>query len=143
MKTALPDIATLIPHRPPMRFVNAITRFEGDHATVTAEVTRDNPFARDDTLHPIVTLEHMAQSVAAWLELSPWGDGEVRTGFLIAVKRFELAVQTLTLPCALTINVENLWNDGTLGEFSCVVNTGTELVSRGNLTVLRHAKSHD
>ena len=61
-----PDIASLVPHRPPLLLLDALEDIQGNRMRARFTVRADNIFLRDDgTLEDVALLEAMAQSFAA------------------------------------------------------------------------------
>lgn len=90
---SFPPLDQLIPHRPPMRFVDEIVGdVDGDfvcHGRIPAA------FAVDGRASPLLALELGAQAAAvlAALDRSPGGGAEARRGYLVSIRpaAFELA----------------------------------------------------
>jgi predicted hotdog family 3-hydroxylacyl-ACP dehydratase len=85
------DIEKLIPHRAPMRLVQAITRID-DESIETASVVQDSwPTARDGCVRTLVLIELVAQTAAA---LQGWRERHDREsgagGLLVGVHEAKL-----------------------------------------------------
>ena len=86
-----PPIAKLVPHGPPVRALERLREWEPGRAVCEVRVTRSLPFVHDDRLASVITLEYMAQAVAACLGHEAYvGRGaEVRVGMLIGVRQIQ------------------------------------------------------
>jgi predicted hotdog family 3-hydroxylacyl-ACP dehydratase len=101
-----PDIETLIPHRAPMRWIDALT----DHTETTANATTcfradhfavNNGFALESAL-----VECIAQTVAAalgWRTATSGPTGAPANGMLVSVSNFRIHAQP---PLDKTLNIE-------------------------------------
>jgi 3-hydroxyacyl-[acyl-carrier-protein] dehydratase len=78
----------LIPHRPPMRLIDALTDFREQAGTLKAVVRSDSPLTRKDgTLEEVGLVEMLAQAYAALKGYEDRLGGEaVKRGFLVGVR---------------------------------------------------------
>ncbi len=94
-----PSIDDLIPHRPPMRFVERIL-CEAEHgATCLARVPRDCALVSRGETPTFVALEAAAQTAAAWeahRRSREAGLGGARVGYLVSLK--DVVVHRGTIP---------------------------------------------
>jgi predicted hotdog family 3-hydroxylacyl-ACP dehydratase len=85
-------------------------------------VREQAPFVVDGELGTSMTIEHMAQAVAACLGYEAFQGGVgVRVGMIIACKRFEALVPALDVGDELVIAVERIRGNETLSHFDCHV----------------------
>jgi predicted hotdog family 3-hydroxylacyl-ACP dehydratase len=92
------DIEKLIPHRAPMRLVQAITKMDGDSIETEATVLSSWPTAQDGRVRTLVLIELLAQTAATlqgWRERheSQVGQG----GLLVGVHEVKLAMPTVAV----------------------------------------------
>ena len=83
----------LVPHRPPILFVDRLTELTDDTAVVEARMTEENPLADErGRLDPLVTLELMAQAYAAVKGYRELLAGVTPgKGFLVGVRKFQVS----------------------------------------------------
>lgn len=82
-----PEITTLLPHRPPMLLLDALTNAQDRRIEACFTVRANNIFLRDDgTLEGVALLEAMAQCLAAGNGLHTPG----RIGYLAAVRHCQI-----------------------------------------------------
>ncbi len=114
---ALPPVAELVPHEPPMLAVDELLACERGRARARMLVP-ERLFGRDGRVDSVVTLEYMAQVVAACLghEAVREGDG-VRVGMVIACRSMTIERPTLTVGEELTIDVERVRGTESLSHF--------------------------
>jgi predicted hotdog family 3-hydroxylacyl-ACP dehydratase len=136
MKKRYPPVAELVPHRPPMILIDEILDIGETWLSARVAVTDCSPFVEDGKLPALVTLEYMAQSIAAFAGAARRAAGEpVRLGFLIACREMELQVDSLSAGDELEVTVNQVWADEHLGSFDCLVTLHGEKISRASLSV--------
>jgi 3-hydroxymyristoyl/3-hydroxydecanoyl-(acyl carrier protein) dehydratase len=94
-----PSLRDLIPHRPPMLFVERIVGVAEDGATCIARVPGDCALVADGTTPAFVALEAAAQTAAVWEALRrPRASvaEEPRMGYLVSLK--DIVLHRLTIP---------------------------------------------
>jgi predicted hotdog family 3-hydroxylacyl-ACP dehydratase len=88
---ALPPIAELVPHTPPMLAVDELLECAPGRA-VGRLVVREDRFTRDGRLDSVVLLESMSQVVAACLGYEATREGgAVRVGMVVACREMVVA----------------------------------------------------
>lgn len=130
---ALPDIASLVPHRPPMLLLDAIERHDSESLTARVWLREDSPFVVGNGLPGIVMLEYMAQAVAAYSGL--WGQGGSRVGYLVGVRRLELAEDHVPVGQLLLVTARHLWSNHVSGSFDGSVEAADALLAHARLSV--------
>jgi len=114
-------------------------RDESEGCLVCAATPRETtPFAGEGGVPAIVTLEYMAQTVAAYAGLRAHRDSRpVRLGYIIGVRTMSLAVPTLPLGEELLVFARKIWGEDELGSFECSVNTPSGPIAEALLTVFQ------
>jgi predicted hotdog family 3-hydroxylacyl-ACP dehydratase len=136
MKKQYPPVAELVPHRPPMILIDEILDIGEKSLSARVALTERSPFVEEGKLPALVTLEYMAQSVAAFAGAARLAAGKpVRLGMLIGCREMELEVDALSVGDVLEITVEQVWTDEQLGSFDCLVTRRGEKISRASLSV--------
>jgi predicted hotdog family 3-hydroxylacyl-ACP dehydratase len=140
MSAPFPVIDELVPHAGSMILVDALTAWAPGEATARLTIRDRAPFVKDGRVETVVSIEYMAQTVAACLgyEALRGGSG-VRVGMIIACKRFVAHVPSFAVDDALTITVKCIRGNDTLSHFDCRVERTGELASAAVLT-LYHAE---
>ena len=113
----LPPVAQLLPHAPPMRLVDGVSRFEGAHIECTVTLQPSCPFAdASGVVDPMVLVELVAQAAAAWAALS--GGGPQRPGVVASCREahFEEA-GPLRVGDALIVRAERTAGTADFGSF--------------------------
>jgi len=91
----------LLPHRLPMRLVEAVLGEADDGATCLARIPAASGFARGGVAPALTALEAAAQTAAVWevlRRLRDGGPGEARLGYLVSIRDVTL--------CRTTVPVE-------------------------------------
>ncbi|MEY4580632.1 MAG: hypothetical protein RL701_5335 [Pseudomonadota bacterium] len=134
-----PAIEELIPHAGAMVLLDAMTAWERGYARCTATVRPNAPFVRDGCVESAVTIEYMAQAVAACLGYEALvGGAGVRVGMIIGCKRFDAHADQLFIGDALDIAVRCTQGNDLLSHFDCQLLRAGTLYSDATLT-LYHA----
>jgi predicted hotdog family 3-hydroxylacyl-ACP dehydratase len=139
-----PAIEELLPHSGAMVLLDALTAWTQGRAECSLTVRERSPFVVDGRVESAVTLEYMAQAVAACLGYEALlGGGAVRVGMVIACKKFEAHGDELRIGDVLSIVVQSIQGNETLSHFDCKVTRAGELFSTGVLTLYHASKLPD
>lgn len=131
-----PPVAELVPHAAPMVLLDEVVEVASDRLIARAAVTAGRPFVEEQGLPALVTLEYMAQAVAAFAGLQGRAAGEaVRLGFLLGCRDLRLTCDYVPLGAELTVVSQRTWGDAQLGSFACTVRHGDTLVAEAVLNV--------
>jgi len=126
----------IIPQRFPMRVVDKLIRIAECKADVTATVTKESIFVRQDgTLDEAVYLELIAQAIAALSGFSHMGASDVEMkGFLLGAKNIEILNQA-RVGDNLKISVFEYANYGDFGIVAGVIYREDEVLARGEIKI--------
>lgn len=137
---SFPPIADLLPHRPPMLWVDEVLFHEGDEVRCGLTLRADHVFASGGAIEPITSVEWMAQTVGALVglydrkrSLSP------RPGYLIAIPEAHFLVESFAVGDVLELWARRVWGDETLASFESQVRRAGELAAKAQLSVYRRA----
>jgi len=89
-----PDLDELLPHRPPMRFVERIERETDDGVVCAARVSERSAFSAGGSAPALVALEMAAQSAAVYEALRRFretNDAGARVGYLVGARDVRFA----------------------------------------------------
>lgn len=113
-----PAIADLIPHTGAMVLLDALCDWREGYARCAAIVREHAPFVVGGAMEGVVSIELMAQAVAACLGYEALSGGAgVRVGMIIACKRFVLHGDELRVGDTLEIEVRRIQGNETLSHF--------------------------
>jgi predicted hotdog family 3-hydroxylacyl-ACP dehydratase len=139
--TTYPALVDLVPHAGAMVLLDALTHWQSGQARCTATIREHAPFVVQGSVACEVTIEYMAQAVAACLGYEAiTGGGGVRVGMIIACKRFEAHADKLHVGDSLEIAVQCIQGNESLSHFDCKVTRAGQLFSAAVLT-LYHAST--
>lgn len=135
---SFPDIRTLLPHRPPMLWLDAVLSHHEDEVRCGLTLRDEHVFVARGEAEAVVAIEWIAQAVAALVGLRDRArDAAPRPGYLIAVPQAELFVDAFKVGDVLAITARYAWGDDTLGSFEGEVHRGEALAARAQLSVYR------
>lgn len=138
--TQYPPIAEFLPHRGPMVLLDAMTRWAEGEAECSLRVRETARFVVEGRVESAVTIEYMAQAVAACLGYEAvLNGGAVRSGMIIACKTFTAHADALQVGDELRVHVRRIRGSDTLSHFEGSVHRGDALYSQAVLT-LYHAE---
>lgn len=135
-----PPIATLVPHAAPMLLLERLC--EATSTTARCEVRVGSILAQfldvDGSLPGWVGIELMAQTVAAWSGYQ----GHLRQerpqiGLLLGARNYQCQRARLPASSLLSIECEQLLQDGALASFQCHLRCDGERVAEARLSTIQ------
>ena len=132
-----PAIEALIPHRPPMRWIDALTDCTETTAHATASFTAGHFAVVDGVVIETALVECMAQTVAAALGHRTRAGGNTGTatnGMLAAVSNFKIRARP-PLDKTLTIEVRELKRLGPMLLIAGTISCDGQLIATGELSL--------
>jgi len=133
-------IEQLLPHEPPMLWLDRVLFRDGDAVRCALEIRPDHVFVEDGLVEPVVSIEWMAQTVGALVGIIDRGnDQNPRPGYLIAIPEASFAVDTFAVGDRLEIEAKRVWGDDELASFECAVARAGQTVAKAQLSVYRRA----
>ena len=134
--TALPPVAELLPHSPPMILLDEVVEADGRRAVCRVRVRGDSPFAEGGKVPAVVAIEYMAQAVSAYAGLQARARGAPpRIGYLLGTRELTLEVDAFDVGDELVVEAVYVWGDETLGAFDCTVRRAGQTVAAATLNV--------
>lgn len=131
-----PPIEDLVPHAPPMRMLDTLDAWESGYARCSMLVRETTPFVKNGELSTLLTIEHMAQAVAACLGYEAYQQGSsVRVGMILASRSFDMDRGALFVGETLTIEVRRQRGNEDLSHFLGEVHVAGERVSSAHMTI--------
>lgn len=136
-----PAIADLVPHAGAMVLLDALREWQKGYARCSALIREHAPFVKHGRVSAEVTIEYMAQAVAACLGYEAiTSGGGVRVGMIIACKRFEAHAAELHVGDLVEVEVRCISGNESLSHFEGKLLRAGALFSEAVLT-LYHADS--
>ena len=134
-----PPVRELVPQRPPMLLIDAVTAWDGETVRCAATVRADWLLVEGDSMQAAGLLEVMAQTVAALHGLQGRARGEpVRIGLLLGCRGLVLHVPRVQVGEALRVSARQGFNLEDLAAFTCrVEGAGGACLAEGSLHVVR------
>jgi predicted hotdog family 3-hydroxylacyl-ACP dehydratase len=138
--SAFPPIEELVPHSGAMVLLDAMLEWAQGRARCSLTIRPGAPFVRDGAVESVVTIEYMAQAVAACLGYEALvSGGGVRVGMIIGCKRFEAHAEALQVGDQCEVSVQVVSGNDTLSHFACTLTRGGQPFSEALMT-LYHAE---
>lgn len=135
-----PPIEKLVPHGPPMRAIERLVEWAPGRAICELHVRDTMPFVQKGRVASVVTLEYMAQAVAACLGHEAYvSGGGIRVGMLIGLRRMELLRPSIAVGSRVLIEVERQRGNDEVSTFRGETRVGDTLVATAILTLF-HAE---
>jgi len=133
-----PPIAELLPHRPPMLWIDEVVYLEGNEICCRLCIRREHVFVTDARVEPLTAIEWMAQTVGAMIGLRDRDSSQLpRPGYLIAVPEASFHVDEFRVGDELSIIARCAFGDDKLASFECRVERSGETAAKGRLSVYR------
>lgn len=136
---ALPRIGDLVPHQPPMVWLDELVDWRPGYAKCHAKVRPHTPFVVDGQLGTETLLEYMAQAVAACLGYGALRNGEsIRVGMIVACRSMDLFVPTVPVGADLVVEARRQREVDEVSNYAGTVELEGEVVAAVEMT-LYHA----
>lgn len=136
-----PPIADLVPHGPPMLMLEELVRWAPGEAECRMTVRDDAPFVAEGRVDAILTMEYMAQCVAACLGYEAFRGGVgVRVGMIVAVREMALEVPHIAVGTALRVLARRIRGNDLLSHFEGEVWAGEERLASATMTLVHAEK---
>ena len=116
------DVAELIPHSGKMVWLDRIVDCDDNSLSAEFVVRANGLLGNDETIPAWAGIEYMAQAIAAYAGIISMRAGEpVKPGFLLGTRRYSSTVAEFKVGSTLTVRVEKIIQDNTLGAFECKI----------------------
>jgi len=136
-------IESLLPHRAPMILLDEVHDASERSITCRIVLRADSPFVEHGRVPALVTVEYMAQCVAAYAGLQASHQGRaVRIGYIIGVRFVDFSVEALHVGEEILVKATRVWGDDALGNFECSVDSGGHRAAEGVFTVYQGDIGH-
>ncbi|MEH6545366.1 MAG: hypothetical protein V7701_02990 [Sneathiella sp.] len=130
------EINDLLYHTSPMILIDNIESYDAETVLSSVEITPNSPFLRDDVVPSYVSVEYMAQSVAAYSGIKAKNSaGSIKIGYLASARKVELNVPYFSVGDKLEITVKMIWNESPMAVFDCRVDRKNTIVASSRLNV--------
>lgn len=133
-----PAITELVPHAAPMIALEELVEWREGFARARLVIREDDPFLRGGRVESVVTLEYMAQAVAACLGMESYRSGtSIRVGMIVACRELVLLRPSLALGEELSVEAECVRGSDHTSHFETrVLDAVGKAVARATLTLV-------
>lgn len=134
----MPAIADLLPHRPPMLWLDEVLE-HGEHHIVCGLEVQDTPaYCDEGQVDCTIAVEWMAQAAGAFIGLRDRAGGDApRPGFLIGAPQVTFEADSFSIGQRLRVEATHSFGDANLASFECRVLQGEAPLVSGTLTFFR------
>ncbi|MAL29123.1 MAG: 3-hydroxydecanoyl-ACP dehydratase [Thalassospira sp.] len=136
---AFPPVETLVPHAAPMLLIDRVLNADAESLTAEVRITKNSLFFPPTHGVPAyVGIEYIAQSVAAysgWRAQSAAPGTAPKIGYLLGTRKMTMACDGFADGDALSIHVQNIFEDGEMGVFDGEVRKGDEILVSARINV--------
>ncbi len=127
------DIASLLPHRPPMVLIDGVEAFDpaAKRVVVSVKIDDSNPFFSDGGVPSWVAIEYMAQASAALVGLrdrSREPDCAPRVGMLLGTRRMDVGLSRFVAGETYRTSSECVFEDSDAASFQCEIRDAADRV---------------
>jgi len=142
MIDTFPAVAELVPHQAPVLALEEVTAWELGHAQGKLTIRDSNPFARNGIVHTVMSLEYMAQCVAACLGMEAYISGvNVRVGMVIACRKMEIMQPNMHVGDTYTVKANCVRGTDAISHYDGEIRSGDgELVATCTMTLVHGEK---
>jgi predicted hotdog family 3-hydroxylacyl-ACP dehydratase len=138
MKVCRYPITELLPHRPPMILLDAVSAYDEGSLVAAVTITASSLFLAGGSVPSHVALEYMAQACGAHVGILALERGDpVRIGFMLGTRDFVSFVPGFAIGETLSVIATLVFNEGQMGAFDCRVDIGHRLAAKARLSVYR------
>jgi len=140
--TSLPDISELVPHQTPVLALDKLSSWELGHAKGELTIRDSNPLVHDGTIDTVMSLEYMAQCVAACLGMEAFqSGGNVRVGMIVACRQMEILQPELLLGETYAVKADCVRGNNSLSHYDAEIRSSDgELVATCTMTLVHGEK---
>ncbi len=130
-----PALEELIKHRRGMLLIDEVIAFDDNTITTQLTITPNSTFLEGDHVPAWVGVEYVAQSVAAFSGMLAHNRSEpTKLGLLLSCRRYKTSSSKFMLGETLIIHVEEEFNDGNMGAYSCSISIKGEAIASLSLS---------
>lgn len=130
-------VSELVPHRPPMLFIDEVLEWSEPVVQCAVTIEHDDLFVEGDSVDAVLALEYMAQCTAVYGGLLRRAKGlPPKVGFLVGCSQLDLFRPRLQVGTRFIVESRLVWNseDG-MGVFEARVLDGEDDVASAKLFV--------
>lgn len=125
-----PDVLQLIPHRPPMVFIDRVLSHSEDSIEAELDIRSELLFAQADGLPSWCAIEIMAQTISAYAGLQGRARGEPpQVGYLLGSRRLALPLAFFEFGKTLKVRATQHYMHESLGQFQCEIRYEQQVIS--------------
>lgn len=140
MKRTGISVEDLIPHRDRMKLVDEIIEVDENRAVTSATVTAQWPFLKDETVHPLVCIELVAQTAGVsncWNGIKKHGEHFVNRGWIVGIKSAVFYIDSIPLNTPIITRADNQFEFKGYREILGTVEIGSKVAAEIRLQLMQ------
>lgn len=123
-------MAELLPHEAPMVLLDRVLSFDESSLVAQVRIRPDSMFCTDVGVPGWIGIEYMAQAVAAHAGMKALQRGKAPViGYLLGTRAYRGEIGTFPVGTRLTVHVEVIFVEQSLGAFACRIETDRTIAS--------------
>jgi predicted hotdog family 3-hydroxylacyl-ACP dehydratase len=131
-------INDILYHEEPMILIDRVEAYDDNTVQSSVEITPNSPFLVDDSVPAYVSVEYMAQSIAAYSGIKARNSGgDIKVGYLASARKVDLNVPYFAIGDKLKITVKMIWNESPMAVFDCIVEVRDMVVATARINVFQ------
>ncbi|MFC4272516.1 hypothetical protein GQF03_11325 [Sneathiella chungangensis] len=136
MQPCLYDITEILYHAPPMILIDRIEAYDDTTVMSSVEITETSPFMAEGEVPAYISIEYMAQSIAAYSGIKARNaGGEVKIGYLVSTRSMTLGCPAFHPGDRLSVTVHLVYDETPMAVFDCAITRNEKLVAEARLNV--------
>jgi len=132
------DIASMIPHREPIKIISEALELQDDSGIAAAVVNERWPLFDGQAVHSLVLIEAIAQTAALveGYKRKKRGQSAVK-GWMVGIKSAEFHREILALQTRITVSIRSLYSFDDYAVINGIVTSGNETLLTAAIQVVR------
>ena len=129
-------IEDVLPHSHPMILIERILEYGELYIKTMVTISEATPFIYQGKVPSYVSIEYMAQSVAAYSGINQLKSGnDIQVGFLLGTQKLELYEDSFNVGDLIELNAERHYYDGEMASFHCQAARQGTILAKANISV--------
>ncbi len=132
------DLTKILPHKPPMIFIDDILDYNLEEKTLISIVTIHNKKILFDKIHnginALAGIEFMAQTIGCYAYFKN-NCNPPQIGFLLGSKLYNNAIEYFENEKSYTIKVHEIFTDNQIVAFDCIIYDNKEEIASATINV--------
>lgn len=130
-------ILEIMPHRPPMRFIDQVDRLSESEIECSLTLNEDHRMISSGKITSLCIVEFFAQAAAALIASKALNDPNANmAGALLGARKLDFLCDALAIGDEISIHATDDWGAGQLRQLQCVAFRDGEKIASGAVNVV-------